>query len=113
MTQPLGPGNLAWVKGAVPFQLGARLRLTPYVHAFWRVESEDALYTLFNTPMIAPGVGDGDFVGLDVGVNARLSLTDHLSAFAYAGHFDPGDVFTGTGREASGGTAFMGLSYRY
>ncbi len=113
VTQPLGPGNLAWVKASVPLQAAERLRVTPYVHAYWRVESEDALYTLFNTPLLPANTGDGDFVGLDVGINARLALTNHLAAFAYAGHFEPGDVFTGTARDVSSGNAILGLTYRY
>lgn len=113
VTQPLGPGNLAWIKASVPLQIGPRLRLTPYVHAFWRVEAEDGLYTLFNTPLLEAGAGQGDFVGLDVGATARLSLSDHLSAFGYVGHFEPGDVFSGTNRDVSGGSAIFGLSYRY
>ncbi len=113
VTQPLGPGNLAWVKASLPLQVGSRLRIAPYLHAYWRVEDQDALYTLFNTPLLSPGAGEGDFVGLDIGVTARLTLTEHLSGFAYAGQFDPGDVFSATGRDASGGSAILGLSYRY
>ncbi len=113
VNQPLGPGNLTWIKASAPLQIGPRLRLAPYVHAFWRVEEEDGLYTLFNTPLLEAGTGQGDFVGLDVGATARLSLTDHLSAFGYAGHFEPGDVFSGTGRNVAGTSAILGLSYRY
>lgn len=113
VTQPLGPGNLAWVKGSVPFQIGERLRVSPYAHAYWRVESEDALYTLFNTQLVAPNSGDGDFVGLDIGVTARLNLTDRLAAIAYGSHFDPGSVFTSTGRKAVGTSTMLGLTYRY
>ncbi len=113
VTQPLGPGNLAWVKASVPFELGSRIRLAPYLHAYWRVEETDGLYTLFNTQLLPPGTGNGDFVGLDIGVTARLRLTDHLAAFGYAGVFDPGDVFSRSGREASGRNAIVGLTYRY
>ena len=113
VTQPLGPGNLAWVKASVPFQAGSRLRVAPYVHAYWRVESQDALYTLFNTQLLPANTGNGDFVGVDIGFTARLSLTEHLSAFAYAGHFEPGDVFEETTRDVSGGNAILGLAYRY
>jgi len=113
VNQPLGPGNLAWLKVSAPMQMGSRLQLTPYIHAFWRMEDEDGLYTLFNTQLLAPNTGDGDFVGLDLGLNARLTLTDHLSTFAYGGYFDPGEVFTDSGRNADGFTAILGLSYRY
>lgn len=113
VNQPLGPGNLAWIKASAPLQIGPRLRIAPYMHAFWRVEEEDGLYTLFNTPLLEAGTDSGDFVGLDVGATARLRLTDHLSAFGYAGHFEPGDVFSGTGRDVSGANAILGLSYRY
>jgi hypothetical protein len=40
-------------------------------------------------------------------------VTAHLSAFVYAGHFEPGDVFSGTARDVSGGAAILGLTYRY
>ena len=113
VTQPLGPGNLAWLKGSVPFQPVSGLRIAPYVHAYWRVESEDALYTLFNTPLLPANAGDGDFVGLDIGFTARYALTEHLSVIAYGGHFDPGDVFSQTGRNANGTNAILGLTYRY
>lgn len=113
VTQPLGPGNLAWIKGSAPVQLGARLTVTPYLHGFWRVERQDGLYTLFNTPLLPANTGAGAFVGLDIGVNARLRLTDHLTGFVYAGHFEPGEVFEGTARDVSGGNAILGLAYRY
>ncbi len=113
VTQPLGPGNLAWVKASLPVQTNTRLRVTPYLHAYWRVERADALYTLFNTELLPANTGEGDFVGLDVGVNARFALTEHLSAFVYAGHFEPGDVFSGAARDVTGGNAILGLTYRY
>ncbi|MEO1042908.1 MAG: alginate export family protein [Pseudomonadota bacterium] len=113
VTQPLGPGNIAWVKASVPFQIGNRLRVAPYVHAFWRVESEDALYTLFNTELLAANTGNSDFVGTDIGLTARLNIAERLAAIAYSGHFDAGGVFSGTGRDASGNAAMLGLTYRY
>ncbi|MEM9286493.1 MAG: alginate export family protein [Pseudomonadota bacterium] len=113
VTQPLGPGNLTWAKVSVPFQIGGRLRVTPYVHAFWRAERADALYTLFNTELLPGNTGDGNFVGVDSGFTARFSLTESLVLIAYGGHFDAGGVFSGTGRDASGNSAMLGVTYRY
>ncbi|MEM1389615.1 MAG: alginate export family protein [Pseudomonadota bacterium] len=113
VTQPLGPGNLAWLKASAPVQIGNRLSMTPFVHAFWRVEREDALYTLFNTQLLPADTGDSDFVGAEIGATARLRLTDRLSMIAYGGYFASGGVFNGTGRNATGSSGMLGFSYRY
>ncbi|MEL6686940.1 MAG: alginate export family protein, partial [Pseudomonadota bacterium] len=107
------PGNLAWLKASAPVQLGDDLRVSPFVHAFWRVERDDALYTLFNTQLLPAGTGDSDFVGVEIGATARQKLTDRLSIIAYGGYFASGGVFNGTGRDATGNSAMLGLSYRY
>lgn len=113
VTQPLGPGNLTWIKGSVPFKVGDRLSVSPYVHGYWRNHDEDALYTLFNTEFLSANSGNGDFVGLDIGATARFSVTEHLAVIAYGSLFDAGNVFAGSGRNASGSSAMLGLSFKY
>ena len=92
----LGPRNFYNLHGFLTVNPTEDLALTVDANAFWRLETEDGVYSPSGQAIVAGG-GDDRFVGSAVSLTAEYALTRRIDLTAIYTRFFTGDVIDAAG----------------
>ena len=89
-SNPLGPGNVGGVGPYLSVHPIPGLILTAHYEAFWRLETEDGLYSPPQLPLRGPA-GDERFVGQEFSLIAGYAIGDHALVNVTVSRFETDD----------------------
>ena len=89
-SNPIGPGNVGGVGPYLSVHPVPGLVLTARYEAFWRLETEDGLYSPPQVPLRGT-TGDERFVGQEFSLIAGYAIGDHASVNATVSRFEADD----------------------
>jgi len=92
----LGPRNFHNVHGFLTVHPLERLAFTADYNLFWRLETEDGVYSP-SGQVIVPAGGEDRFVGSALSLTAEYALTERINLTAIYTHFFTGDVIEAAG----------------
>ncbi len=95
-SNPIGPGNVAGIGPSIAVTPFEKLTLTGRYQAFWRVETEDGLYSPPQIPLRMPA-GNDRYVGQEFALTANYALDNYTSLNATIARFDAGAFLADSG----------------
>ncbi|ABS63996.1 conserved hypothetical protein [Parvibaculum lavamentivorans DS-1] len=107
----LGPRNFYNLHAFLTVEPAQDWTLTTDVNFFWRLETEDGVYTPGGSLLRGPGGSDERFVGSAFSLSSSHTLSQRIDATAIYTHFSAGDFLESTGSSAD--IDFLELTLRF
>jgi hypothetical protein len=112
-TTPLGPGNLAGFTPSISLGVAPRTRLTLQSRFFWRLSTDDGLYSPPGFLIKRGDLSRERFVGREVGATVAHQIDRHLTVSATVARFGAGKFLRETPPGRSVGLAEAMLAYHF
>ena len=93
----LGPRNFYNLHPFLSINPTERITVTSDVDFFWRLQTEDGIYSPSGQLLRSGAGSDARYVGTEISFNAGWQATDRLSVTAIYAHFFPGRFIEETG----------------
>ena len=110
-SNPLGPGNIGGVGPYLSVHPLTGLTVTARYEAFWRLETEDGLYSPPQVPLRGTA-GDERFVGQEFSLIAGYAIGDHVSVNATVSRFETDDYLGDASPDEDIGYAHLRVDFQ-